>query len=144
MKRTFDGDPWHGPSVQAALSGVMATQASLRPIPEAHTIWELVKHMETWVQMVTQRLRGEAALEVPDEQDWPAAGDRAEKDWQESIRSLEKSVQELQKAVEEDQWELEDEVPGCDYTFEVMLNGVIHHNLYHAGQIVILKKAFVR
>ena len=88
LKRTFDGDPWHGPSVQAALDGVTASQASRRPIPTAHTIWELVKHMETWVQVVTQRLRGEMALEVPDEQDW-----------------------------------------------QVMLNGLIHHNLYHAGQM---------
>ena len=58
LEATLDGDPWYGLAVAAILDGVSAEGAAARPIPEAHSIWELVLHMTSWVNEANRRLRG--------------------------------------------------------------------------------------
>ncbi|MGH7628258.1 MAG: DinB family protein [Gemmatimonadales bacterium] len=56
LARAHGGDPWHGSSARAVLAGVSAAQAAVRPIPNAHTIWELVLHVTGWRREVARRL----------------------------------------------------------------------------------------
>ena len=48
LKRAFEGEAWHGPSVKEAIAGVTAAQAHARPLANAHSIWELVQHIAVW------------------------------------------------------------------------------------------------
>jgi uncharacterized damage-inducible protein DinB len=143
LECTFDGPAWHGDPVQEILDGVTAEQALTKPIPSAHTIWEIVLHSTAWMDAVRRRIGGEA-VELAEEENWPKFAEKSESAWQHAQESLFAAQARLREAVmrmEESQ--LSDPVRGCDYDMYFMLHGVIQHNLYHAGQIALLKKSFV-
>ncbi|HEX8360876.1 MAG TPA: DinB family protein, partial [Longimicrobium sp.] len=70
LARAHDGDPWYGAPTMVVLRGVTAAQASHRPIPQAHTIWELVLHITSWQREVLRRLRTGSCAD-PADGDWP-------------------------------------------------------------------------
>ena len=139
IETTFKGDSWHGPSLMKTLEGVDLEQASARPLGERHTIWELVDHTTFWLEAILDALKDKAMPDPAMEENWPRMGS-TEEHWSQSLRRLEAAVNmvldELASWSNED---LERTVPGKDYNFRQMLHGTVHHNLYHAGQIAILK-----
>jgi len=140
IETTFKGDSWHGPSLMKILEGVDLEQATARPLGERHTIWELVDHTTFWLEAILDALKDKAMPDPPMEVNWPRMGS-TEEHWSHSLRRLEAAVNmvldELAGWTNED---LGRTVPGRDYTFKQMLYGAVHHNLYHAGQIAILKR----
>ncbi len=143
LKRAFEGQAWHGPSLQELLAGVTPEQAVARPFPNVHNIWELVLHVETWARTVTHCLEGQMMPEeLPAEEDWPQVTDTSETAWRGTLAKFENGQRQLRDALRilTDE-KLEEIVPGRPYSFYFMLHGTIQHNLYHAGQIAVLKKA---
>jgi uncharacterized damage-inducible protein DinB len=140
MKRIQEGDAWHGPALRETLSDVSAEEASVRPIPGSHTIWELVLHIAAWQEVFLQRLLGQAADE-PREGDFPPVTTSEEEEWKAALEMLERSHRKLLEyyAVLQNS-SLEDKVVGKDYSVAFMLHGIIRHHVYHAGQIGLLKK----
>jgi uncharacterized damage-inducible protein DinB len=143
LRRAFSGDAWHGDSLLQILDGVTAAQASARPIPHAHTIWELVLHIAAWDGAVQRRLGGEA-LELSDEQNFPPVKDISETAWRKAVDRVRQVHDELVHAVSEfSDARLGERVPskqGAHYTYYYLLHGVAQHEAYHAGQIALLKK----
>ena len=141
LRRAFSGRAWHGPAVLEVLAGVESRKAAARPIAGVHSIWELVLHIAAWDKAVAKRLAGDRA-ELPDEEDWPAVDDISDEAWQQALETLKSCHHELHEAIGRvadarlDQPILE----GMPSTYGT-LHGVIQHDLYHAGQIAILKKA---
>lgn len=142
MDRAYSGDAWHGPSLVAVLDGVSAEDASTHPVSGAHSVWEIVNHVAAWHSIVEKRLNGET-VEVTVERDWPPVWEVSDVAWRRALENLGESRARLRAAVERLQNELLDEKPatGQDSRY-VILHGVIQHDLYHGGQIAILKKAF--
>jgi len=146
LRRAFQGDAWHGDSLLEILDGITAAQAAARPLKHAHTIWELVLHITAWDGAVRRRLAG-AAVDLSDEQNFPSVMDPSENAWHRTIEQARKVHNELVQAVEAFPDErLAEKVPGKKsepdwYDFYYMLHGVVQHELYHAGQIALLKKA---
>lgn len=144
LRRAYEKDAWHGPSLTELLLDVTPKQASARPIARAHTIWELVLHVTTWERYVTKRLQakpGEEHEPTPDE-NFPAVTDASEAAWKKTRDDLKHADERLRAAILEiSDARLEDNVPGKPYSVYGMLHGVVQHNLYHAGQIAVLKKA---
>lgn len=141
MDRAFSGDAWHGPSLMQLLEGVSAEDASKHAVRSAHSIWELVHHIGAWNAIVRQRLAGEA-VEVTPERDWPPVRETSESAWRHALEVLAESRASLRKVVEslrDDQ--LDEKLAGSSVSRYAVLHGVIQHDLYHAGQIAILKKA---
>lgn len=141
LQRSLEGHAWHGPSVLELLSTVNATQALAKPVPDLHSIWELVAHMTAWQDVVRRRLAGEVIHDLPPEQNFPrvgrpdqAAWERAVHDFRESCRALQESIRALADT------DLDLPLPGKKYNRYVTLHGVVQHNLYHAGQIAFLRK----
>jgi uncharacterized damage-inducible protein DinB len=143
LSRAFAGDAWHGDSLFEILQGVTATHAAARPIKNAHTIWELVLHIAAWDNAVLQRLGG-VAVELSDAQNFPQVKDASETAWRKALAEVRRVHEELVKAVSVlPDSQLDEIVPGKEgahYTFYYMLHGVAQHELYHAGQIALLKK----
>jgi uncharacterized damage-inducible protein DinB len=138
MRRAYDGDAWHGPPLKRLLVGVDAVTADARPVAGAHTIAEIVRHVAFWKGVARRRLAGEVVL-PPDDESWPAtpAG------WPETLALLDRRHAELAEAVAGiDDRRLADEVQSDHgrYSVYVLLHGVVQHDLYHAGQIALLKK----
>ena len=69
--RMFEGEPWIGISVMANLAGVDARTAAARPIPDAHTIWELVLHLTTWLDIPRLRVELRRPIPAAPEENWP-------------------------------------------------------------------------
>jgi uncharacterized damage-inducible protein DinB len=141
IKRAFEAEAWHGPSVREVLEGITAEQAARKPIPEAHSIWELVLHMATWKDVVTRRMGGEKITEVPPEEDFPAVRATDERSWKQALERLEAAHQRLVAAlaaIRDDQ--LDDPPPNGPTARYRLLHGIVQHDLYHAGQIAVLRK----
>jgi hypothetical protein len=138
IKTTYQGDSWHGPSVLKTLDGVDLKQAKSRPMPDRHTIWELVDHTAFWLEVSTEAAKGN--YQEPDlEGNWPKMGE-TEDDWNRSLNRLEIAINSLQNALAPlTNNDMKKIIPCTDYNLRQMLHGALHHNLYHAGQIAILK-----
>ena len=141
MDRAFSGDAWHGPSLTVLLDGISARDASRHPVARAHSIWELVHHLRAWNDIVERRLQNESVDPTP-EMDWPAVGEVTESAWQRTLNDLGQSRARLRQAVEQlQETRLEEKTGNSRDSCYVMLHGLVQHDLYHAGQIAVLKKA---
>jgi uncharacterized damage-inducible protein DinB len=147
IRRAFDGDAWHGDSLLELLNGVNASTAAAHPIENAHSIWELVLHIAAWDDVVLRRAGG-AVLDLADEQNFPSVTDASEAAWRKTIEHAKHTHNQLVKAVAAfPDSRLQDKVPGeteNHHTFFYMFSGIVQHDLYHAGQIALLKKAQIR
>lgn len=140
LKRAFEGDAWHGPAVLEVLEGVSARAAASKPLAGAHSIWEIVLHIAAWDGAIRQRMGGQA-LQLSPEQDFPPVKDTSDAAWRGTIQALKQRHAELIDAVlAMPDYHLTATVPGKDYDFYHMLHGAVQHELYHAGQIALLKK----
>ncbi len=140
LQRAYRGDAWHGPSLREALAGVTAEQALAKPAPTVHSIWELVMHVGAWINAVRRRLAGEL-MDLSPAEDWPAIDGGSDAAWQETLSALDCEQSRLREAISAlPEAALKSGVPGAKYSVRFMLQGVIQHNLYHAGQIALLKK----
>jgi len=141
LKHAFEGDAWHGPAVLEVLEGVNARAAASKPLAGVHSIWELVLHIAAWDGAIRRRMEGQA-LQLPPEQDFPPVKDTSDSAWRAALENLKQRHAELIEGVlSMPDHRLTSQVPGKDYDFYHMLHGAVQHELYHAGQIVLLKKA---
>jgi uncharacterized damage-inducible protein DinB len=151
LEREIQGQPWHGPSLTTILDGVTPAQAAHKPSADAHSIWEILLHMTGWKREVTRRARGHEAAE-PEQGDWPAIGEPNDTRWREAQADHLRAQRELIDAVSGlSESQLATKVPGNIEAFVgaglsilATLWGVVQHDVYHAGQIAILKKMAAR
>ena len=144
IRRAFEGEAWHGDSLLELLSGVNAGTAAAKPIKNAHSIWELVLHIAAWDGVALRRTGGEAVM-LTDEQNFPPVKDASEAAWHKALEGAQRIHNELIKAVAGfPDSRLQEQVPGKTedyYNFFYLFSGIVQHELYHAGQIALLKKA---
>ena len=144
IRRAFEGNAWHGDSLGELLADVNAKTAATRPIKNAHTIWELLLHIAAWDDAVRRRTGG-TAVTLSDEQNFPPVKDTSEAAWRQAIEFAKNTHNELIKAVAAfPDSRLHEQVPGKTasyYNYFYMFSGIVQHELYHAGQIALLKKA---
>ena len=149
LRRIYLGNAWHGPAVLDAIRDVTAAQAGARPIADAHTIYELTHHIGAWIGETTSRLQGNPPA-MPADGDFPPRTVTVDNDaWTEVCARLERRQAELLEAVTSfDAGRLDEAVDpnnkrGADdpVTFRALLSGIAQHSAYHAGQIVVLRKA---
>jgi hypothetical protein len=156
VERTVVGPMWHGPALSQLLDGVTHDRAAARPIPGAHTIWEIVLHVSAWADITRARLNGQSNGAPTPEEDWPPApvsgsdpncvsdpaGSDPASDWRSAIARLDASHRALAADIRElgDQ-RLDAMAPGLECSVTVVLQGVVEHGTYHGGQIALLKKA---
>ena len=140
ISRAFRGESWHGPSVLEVLAGVSAEDAAAHPVAGAHSIWEIVLHLTSGYILVLRRVRGERARLSPEEE-WPPVAEFSSESWRVSQHILDQLNQQLQSAVRAFPSERLSQELGSEYAAYTQFCGAPQHDLYHAGQIVILKKA---
>jgi uncharacterized damage-inducible protein DinB len=142
LKRAYEGKAWHGPAVREVLAGVTASQAAARPLPRAHSIWEIALHIAVWEDLARRRLAGERLVEIPDAEDWPAVRDPSESAWQQTLETLARGNRALRDAILAfPESRLGENPAGKQHSYYIELHGAVQHDLYHAGQIALLKKA---
>jgi uncharacterized damage-inducible protein DinB len=135
LTHTFEKNAWHGPAVLEVLEGVNEANAMNR-IENSHSIIQLVAHMTAWRNYVVEKLNGNDTFELTDDENFSD-----QNNWQFVLTQLKESQQKLLDALAKTPAEkLNEKVPGREFKFFVMLHGIIHHDIYHIGQIQLLKK----
>ena len=135
LQKSFNGSAWHGPAVMEVLTTITPKEAA-RKMSASHSIIELVLHMAVWRDFVSKRLQGNNEFEVSEEENFPK-----ETGWTVAMKTLQHSQDELIKSINQfPEEKLTDLVPTRTYDFYTMLYGIIQHDIYHTGQIVLLKK----
>ena len=141
LRRAFNGGAWHGPSLLELLKDVDAATASSHPLPDVHSIWELVLHIAAWDDAVNRRIVLKKALQLKAAKNFPPVEDKSPAAWKNAVAYVKNAHAALLKTVTAlPDKRLREQVPGKKYDIGFMLEGVAQHELYHAGQIAILKK----
>ncbi|QQR72185.1 MAG: DinB family protein [Holophagales bacterium] len=142
LERSFRGGAWHGPALVEAIDALDGASSGQRPLGSAHTIAEVIGHVGFWIEGARRRLAGEKAAALDPAEDWPHPAGKTDEDWNGAVAALEAAHRGLVAAVSAlDDERLDDAVAGSDPTVRGLLFGLLQHNAYHAGQIVLLRKA---
>jgi uncharacterized damage-inducible protein DinB len=140
LRRALRGEAWHGPALTEILSQVAPEEAMQRPLPTAHTIWEIVLHIASWSNIALRRING-GHVEPFDGEDWPEVGGFDSEKWEQACEKMTDSYERLSEVVlGMTDAELAAKAPKSERTLEAMINGVAQHAAYHGGQIALLKK----
>ena len=135
------GAAWHGDPMWQILEGISAETAAVRPLPGAHTIWEIAMHMMFWEEVATERLAGLRAGLV-EERNFPPMPEHTEEAWSKMLDQLRASNRSFRQALSQlDVAKLDDLSAAGKRTFYDEAHGLIEHHIYHLGQIALLKKA---
>jgi uncharacterized damage-inducible protein DinB len=147
LQKAYNGDAWHGGNTLSLLVTGNAEKVFTHPIPNAHSIAELVLHLTSWTEEVLDRINGAAAKE-PTSGDWPVPTEVSEKGWNEILNQFKFANQKLIEALsnlKSSNWsnEVKDERNpplGSGVNNLQLINGLIQHHAYHSGQIALLLK----
>ena len=142
LDEAFGNAAWHGPSLRSALRGVSAREASRRLGSNRHNIREIVLHAAYWKNRVRQRLIGGARTPFPlPGSNWFRRTGASEKEWREERRLLEREHLALRRAVAGfPEARLRKPLPGSRQRTALReIAGVALHDVYHTGQIQLLK-----
>jgi uncharacterized damage-inducible protein DinB len=143
LRRSFDGDAWHGPAVADAINGVTDVQAARRPPGGAHSIWEITLHIAAWANEVARRLHGHEPAE-PEEGDWPVTGGSWREASQRVRTARDRVIRRVEELAESDLdttvGRTRDPSLGTGFTYAGIIEGLAQHNAYHAGQIMLLRR----
>jgi len=141
LRRAFYGQAWHGPALMELLEDVDASTAAAKPRKDIHSIWELVLHIAAWDRAGLVRLGGKVC-QLTGTKNFPVVPKPTEPAWRKAVEEARRTHDKLVATVAGlNDSRLRDRVPGKKYDFYHMLHGIAQHELYHAGQIAILKKA---
>lgn len=144
VRRSVHGPAWHGPSLLEVLEGMTAAEAAARPIAGWKSARELVLHAIVWQDAVRAHLAGRwPVITLGGPRDWPPAPARpTAAAWRTAVAKLRRSNAALEKAAAAfPDAKLDRPLKEGATSAYVQLHGAVQHNLWHAGQIVALKRA---
>ncbi len=143
----YDRATWHGPNLRAAVSRVKVKEALWRPGAKRHNVWEVTVHAAYWKYAVRRRLLGEKRGSfVLKGSNWFASPAKAsEKEWRRVLALLADEHRRLRAAVARvSPAKLRRKMPMGKWTTAQTITGVAMHDIYHAGQIQLLKRLMKR
>jgi hypothetical protein len=142
----YDHVSWHGPNLRGSLRGVTPRQAAWRPAAGRHNIWELAVHAAYWKYVAWRRLTGARRGSFPLEgSNFLTRDGGTVADWRRDLALLEETHRTLRQVVTElDPRALDRRPPKGTSTTRALVTGVAAHDLYHAGQIQLLKRLGAR
>ncbi len=143
MDEGYSRKAWHGTNLRGAIRGLTLDEAAWRPSPARHNIWEIVVHAAYWKYAVRRRLEGgkRGSFALKGNNWFPRSEEMGSSLWQEDVRLLEREHRLLGKVVAAlPVSKLHAKAPGGSVDVPTLLYGISHHDVYHAGQIQVLKR----
>jgi hypothetical protein len=143
IDRAYDRKSWHGTNLRGSIRGLTARQAAWRPRRGRHNIWEVVVHAAYWKYAVWRRLTGERRGSFPLKgSNWFLRSDSGnERAWKEDVALLDRTHRALRAAIQGlPARALRRSTPGSTVNNFELIAGIAAHDLYHAGQIQLLKR----
>lgn len=143
LEESYRTVSWHGTNLRGSLRGLTPAQLAWRPSPDRHNIWEIALHCAYWKYVVRRRITGEKRGS------FPLAGSNffrrpvraTAAAWREDLRLLD----EMHDALVSEVGRLSDarlraRTATGRFTNRQLVTGAAAHDLYHAGQIQLLKR----
>lgn len=148
LDQAYNTTSWHGTNLRGSLRRVTPAQAAWRPSPQRHNIWEIAVHAAYWKYAAARRFTGGARGSFPLKgSNWfrrpPAGtdGTPSAKAWKADLELLEATHATLRdNVVRLTVKDLARTPPGKKVSNFALLSGIAAHDLYHAGQIQLLKR----
>lgn len=145
IDRAYDRQSWHGTNLRGSIRGVTPQVAAWRPASGRHNIWELVVHCAYWKYAVWRRLTGQKRGSFPlDGSNWfprPVKGGATDRAWKADVALLDQTHRALRAAIAAlPAAALDDVAPGRKTSNAFLIQGIAAHDLYHAGQIQMIKR----
>ena len=143
IDQAYDHRSWHGTNLRGSIRGLSPKQAARRPRPGRHNIWEVVVHAAYWKYAVTRRLTAQRRGSFPLKgSNWFPRGQTSNEDqWRADVALLEQMHRALREAVANlSDADLPRIPKGSKISNAFIITGIAAHDLYHAGQIQLLKK----
>ena len=147
LDEAYEKKAWQGTNLRGSIRGLMAKQAAWRPNPDRHNIWENVVHCAYWKYTVRRRITGEKRGSFPLRgSNWFTRPEElSEEAWRQEIELLQTIHKLLREAVGTlDPRTLSSLSPKKQYTLSQTIQGVAMHDVYHTGQIQLLKRLMKR
>lgn len=143
IDQAFDHPSWHGTNLRGSLKGLKLDQLLWRPGPKRNSIWDLALHSAYWKYAVHRRMTGGEKGQFPRKpSNYPAIPKNPDrKAWHKDLALLVEWHNKLRQAIVDfppSRWS--DRPAESKYNFMQTVYGVASHDLYHAGQIQLLKK----
>lgn len=135
----YDGKPWTEVRLREILAGIHAEDAARRLIPGANTIWQILQHCTAWRAHVLDTLKG-IPHESPADNYLTFPEDISEEAWNELLRQGDTMQKDWEEFIETMEPGFTDHPYGNGYSNYDVIHGIMHHDNYHFGQIVMLKK----
>ncbi|MDF1698321.1 MAG: DinB family protein [Saprospiraceae bacterium] len=146
LEENLDGKPWVGPSYKRVLSGINENNAFKRPLPELHSVAEIISHLNTWLKEALLKIKTrQGSLTDESEENWYSNEKLMEKGWTSLLHEFQTNMTEFIEILKtkEDRF-LKEEYYDTDfkgnYPYSFVINGMLHHNIYHLGQLGIIIK----
>jgi uncharacterized damage-inducible protein DinB len=143
LRREYDGEIWHGPSLTEVLDGITASQATKRINDKSKNIAEFVVHITNWRVFTLEKLTGGESFDIilDSTDDWTKINSLTDEAWQEILTNLADTQTELLEILETySDRKLDNIVSGRKYSIYMLLRGIIQHDIYHAGQMMLVKR----
>lgn len=136
IDEAYDKKAWHGPNLRGALHGLTPNQAFWRPANDRHSIWDLVLHCAYWKFVAWRRLTGVRGVRFPrGGKNFFATPDPTPRAWREDLALLDEAHHTLRDAV------AHTSVRGLAAKSRLVA-GVAMHDVYHAGQMQLLRRLY--
>jgi uncharacterized damage-inducible protein DinB len=140
FEELYAGHPWIDLTLSETLQNISAAQAKRHPFPKSHSIWEIVNHLLAWRNLLLSRVKGNL-IEVPDSNFFETVTDTSVAAWKATLKKFDDSQKEWMKFLSQLENEALSEKFPSGFTRYDLVHAVLHHDVYHLGQIVLLMKA---
>jgi hypothetical protein len=142
LDEAYDRKSWHGTNLRGSLRALTLRHATWRPAPDRHNIWEITVHAAYWKYAVRRAITGTKRGSFPMQgSNWFPRGTGGEADWGSDMDLLGQEHRALRQSVADlDPKRLDALTARGTFTYAALIRGVAAHDLYHAGQIQLLKR----
>jgi uncharacterized damage-inducible protein DinB len=128
----YKGEPWFGESLQTKLKNLSEENAFKQPVNNKHSIAEILSHMEYWHKRFALEVQGKTPPEFSETENWPEVSTLKKRGWKKLQASFDETHNELVRSLKKANGKLSEELI-------TNLNGMADHDVYHLGQIGLVK-----
>ena len=137
----YSADPWIGVNIHNTLQQISSAQAAKKIQPQWNSIWQITNHIISWRENVLKRIQGEV-ITTPTDNYMVSVYDTSEIAWQHTMERMEISQTKWLAFLEDcDKACFKEKYQANDMSYYEHIHGILQHDAYHLGQIVLLSKA---
>ncbi|MDV3308979.1 MAG: DinB family protein [Cyclobacteriaceae bacterium] len=142
FREVYDGSPWYGDNIVTKLGNLTDDTALARPVQGMHSVGEVVSHMTYWRQSVISRLQKDSSFQasVNSEDNWKDLARLKAEGWEAVHRAFVTSQEQLVRVLSQQSDDILDQEYSDGRTYDYLIRGVINHDVYHLGQIGLIRK----